>query len=324
MKDAELLTVCEHIQLPGAEGRPEAAGDAQRLFHGRGHAYPGLKHVTIDWLPPVALITLFAREDAGTISQLASWLAEHIPECRSVQVQSRFELMGPVELVLGEPCERTTVVENGLKFNIQLGKSRNTGLFLDMRNGRDWVRNFCSDPCSDLRSDYQGQGKKVLNLFSYTCGFSVAALAGGAQSVVNIDMSGGALSQGRENHKLNNLDPRSVRYEKLDIFKSFGRIKRYGPFDLLVCDPPTLQKGSVNIERDYPKIIRRLTDFMAPQSDLLLCLNAPDLGPEFVADAVMRQAPHYDFVSAISPPDVFMEAQGKGLKILHFSSESSG
>ena len=221
--------------------------------------------------------------------------------------------MGPIELVLGESCKRTTVVENGLKFNVHLGKSRNTGLFLDMRNGRQWVRDFCSN--------HQGQGKQVLNLFSYTCGFSVAALAGGAQSVINIDMSGGALSQGRENHKLNGLDPRSVGFEKLDIFKSFGRIKRRGPFDLLVCDPPTLQKGSVNIERDYSKILKRLPEFMAAESDLLLCLNAPHLGREFMLDAVASHAPHYNFMAEIPPPEIFVDAQGKGLKVMHFSCE---
>jgi len=286
--------------------------EAQRLFHGRGRQYTGLEHVTIDWLPPVALITLFKPEPSSEMNSLALGLREFLPECSSIQVQHRYHKHGPVDLIWGADISQWDVVEAGLTFRVTLGQARNTGLFLDMRVGRQWVRNHSGD-------------KRVLNLFAYTCGFSVAAVAGGARSVVNVDLSGPALSVGRENHRLNGGEVLpGVSFEKLDIFKSFGRLKRRGPFDLLICDPPTFQKGSVDIAKDYPKVMRRLDQLMAPGGCLLLCLNAIDLGPEFLIAQMSQLAPQYILTESLSSPPEFVEAPGCGLKILVFEEKTQG
>ncbi len=281
---------------------------AQRLFHGRGHAYPGLSHITIDWLPPVILVTLFAKEDEALVKLLAESLAPRFPGCKSVQVQHRYIKEGPVKVLRGEKIQHFSIWENDLAFQISLGTNKNTGLFLDMREGRQWVMQHGAD-------------KKVLNLFAYTCAFSVAAVAGNAAAVLNVDMSSQALSIGRQNHRLNQQDLNKVRFEKLDIFKSFGRLKKRGPFDLLVCDPPTFQKGSVDIQRDYPKIIRRLDEFMAEKCQLMLCLNAPELGRDFLLGHMSRLAPDFTLIDEISAPAVFKEAEGKGLTVLCFERE---
>jgi len=278
---------------------------AQRIFHGRGHAYEGLKHVTVDWLPPVLLITLFDSEPLEAVNALTQQLLEQFPECRSVQLQHRYQLEGPIDLLHGEAVSELVIREGDVKFNLRLGQARNTGLFLDMQTGRQWVQAHC-------------QGLRVLNLFSYTCGFSISALAGGAKSVVNVDMSRSALTVGRKNHRLNQQDLSAVSFEKVNIFNSFSRLKKRGPFDLLVCDPPTLQKGSVDIVRDYPKILRRLDQFMAAESTLVLCLNAPELGRDFLLDLMAELAPSYQLIDEIKPPDVYREAEAKGLKVLCF------
>lgn len=298
-----LTDAIQHLQLPQTD---ETLAEAQRLFHGRGHAYSGLHHLTIDWFPPVVLITLFAEEDKGQIMTLAEYLYTHLPNCKSVQLQHRYLASGPIDALIGETIGSLVVNEAGLNYQISLGKARNLGLFLDMRNGRRWVKE-------------QSQDKRVLNLFSYTCGFSVAAIEGNASFVMNMDMSSPALSVGRENHRLNDHDLSSVRFDKLNIFKSFGRIKKQGPFDLLVCDPPTLQKGSVDIARDYPKIMRRLDEFMAEKSQLMLCLNAPELGETFILEHMRELAPHYRYTETIKAPEVYREAEGKGLTVLCFS-----
>lgn len=261
--------------------------------------------MTVDWLPPVILIGLYAPEPALQIHTLAAGLRERFPHCESIQLQHRYHSAGRFELIWGRPVNALTVVEDGLRFGIRLGQCRNTGLFLDMGNGRRWVRRHSLD-------------MRVLNLFAYTCGFSVAAVAGGARTVVNVDMSSAALSNGRENHRLNRQPLDAVHFEKLDIFKSFGRLRRRGPFNLLICDPPTRQKGSVDIVRDYPRILRRLDEFMAPASRLLLCLNAPGLGAEFLTTLMQELAPAYRLEESIPPPAEFAEAQGKGLKTLHY------
>lgn len=292
-------------QLVSYSQRPQHISQAQRIFHGRGHAYEGLKHVTIDWLPPVILITLFEPESSPAIDDLANDLQALLPECSSVQLQHRYELAGPIDVIKGEAITDLAITEGELQFNISLGKARNTGLFLDMQTGRAWVQ-------------ANSKGLRVLNLFSYTCGFSVAAIAGGAKSVLNADMSSAALNVGRENHRLNQQDLSAVRFEKINIFNSFSRFKKRGLFDLLVCDPPTLQKGSVDIVRDYPKILRRLDQFMAAESTLVLCLNAPELGRDFLVQHMQELAPSYQLIEQIKAPDIYKEAEGKGLTVLCF------
>lgn len=289
----------EHISIAQLD-------QCQRLFHGRGHAYPGLAHVNVDWLSPVILITLYQAVEQEWLNQQADALKVLIPTCTSIQVQHRYQKFAPTEVLWGETVTHTIAEEFGLKFAIEFGKSQNTGLFLDMRNGREWVQN-------------NSKTKNVLNLFSYTCPFSIAAIAGGATQVVNVDVSKSSLSKGRDNHRLNKQDTTKVKFEGVDIFKSYGRLKKYGPYDLLICDPPSFQKGSVDIERDYSKIIRRIPQLMKENGELLLCLNSPDLDEVFLKTEVQRECPDCQFIEKIDSPDVFKEAhQGKGLKVLLF------
>ena len=284
--------------------------DAQRLFHGRGHAYPNLSHVNVDWLSPVILITLYQAVDSNWLAEQASALKCLINECRSVQVQHRYEKFSPTEVLLGESVSNTIVSEQGLNYHIEFGKAQNSGLFLDMSNGRKWLRE-------------RSEGKNVLNLFAYTCAFSLSAIAGGASKAVNIDLSKASLSKGRENHQLNQLakkQGKQVVFEGVDIFKSNSRIKKYGPYDILVCDPPSFQKGSVNIQRDYAKIIRRIPQWMNPAATLMLCLNSPDLDENFLKAEVARECPDCHFEQRLENPGVFKEAhEGKGLKVLIFT-----
>ena len=280
---------------------------AQRLFHGRGHAYKNLEHITVDWLPPVILITLFSPEPLIDIEGFADWLLLKLPSCQSIQIQHRYELSGDFDVICGDAIQQFSIQQDDLKFNVRLGQTRNTGLFLDMQNGRRWVQKH-------------SKGKRVLNLFAYTCGFSVAAQAGRAMSILNVDMSRTSLNTGRENHRLNQQSLDQVKFEKLNIFKSFSRFKKRGPFDLLICDPPSFQKGSVDIARDYPKIIRRLDEFMEIKSTLLLCLNSPELGRDFLIQQMAELAPRYILIDEINPPEVYIEAEGKGLTTLCFQA----
>ncbi|MDH5785106.1 MAG: class I SAM-dependent methyltransferase [Chromatiales bacterium] len=280
--------------------------ECRRLFHGRGHAWPGYEHINVDWLPPVALITLYQEEGDELLQPLADVLFEQLPGCRTVQVQYRCRPMAPFERLRGEPADELVVEEAGLKYGLRLGANQNSGLFLDMRNGRNWVRQHAS-------------GKRVLNLFAYTCAFSVAALAGGASRIVNIDVSKAALARGRENHRLNGQELERVVFQGIDIFKSFSRIRRHGPYDLLICDPPSLQRGSVDIARDYKKIIRRIPEFMHPGGEVMLCLNSPQLDEAFLLQSVASECPACRFIERLPNPEIFKEAMaGRGVKVMLF------
>jgi len=286
--------------------------EARRIFHGRGHAYKNLNHITIDWLNPLLLITLFEPVATVDLIDLANKLKKAFIPCKSIQVQHRYKSDWPVDYILGKPIYQLTILENNINYKLEIKTGKNTGLFLDMRNGREWVQHNSKD-------------KKVLNLFSYTCGFSVAAAEGSAKTIFNIDMSSPFLNIGRDNHRLNKHCLDTIRFEKLNIIKSFGRIKKYGPYDLIICDPPTYQKGSFNIVRDYPKIIRRCADFANKDAHFIFCINSPHIGrqtgKEFLIKSIEQYAPSLKLVDEIKPPDVFKENQNKGTKLLIFKNK---
>ena len=311
MNSAALDTLYAH--LLAALSPPPA--EARRLLHGRGRCWPGLEQLTVDWLQGVLLVTLFRQPQEGELAALRQRLlalAESAPwresQGEAILLQHRYLPDSPGEWLLGEACEHWLICEAGLRFQLDLGRKQNTGLFLDMRYGRRWVQQ-------------QARGKRVLNLFAYTCGFSVAAIAGGAEHVVNLDMAKAALSRGRDNHRLNQHDLARVSFLGHDLFKSWGKVKKSGPYDLLIIDPPSFQKGSFVLTQDYHRVLRRLPELLAPQGTVLACFNDPALGADYLIEAMAEQAPGLRFVERLDNPPEFADIDPLGgLKALVFSS----
>lgn len=300
------MNILEHINWQDVAGHSE--NELQRLLHGRGFRFPEYTYINIDWLAPVVLIILYKEVETSWLHELSENLLEKMTglgfTVKSVQVQYRCRDFAPTEVLYGEHITDLVATENNLKYKINLGSKQNYGIFLDMKNGRKWVQE-------------NSQDKRVLNLFSYTCAFSNAAIAGGAQQVVNLDMSKAALAVGRDNHRLNGHDLDKVKYLGHDLFKSWGKVKRFGPYDIVIADPPSLQKGSVNIKRDYPKIIRRLPELLAAGGEVLLCLNSPDLDFEFLKETLKNECPQALLIGQINPPQVFTNIEvERGLKCL--------
>lgn len=290
--------------------------EIRRLFHGRGRAFEGLEQLTIDWLDGQILISLFKEVDDDFIAQLkhhvSQWL--NLPtwqtQVQSVLLQHRYQMSSPIEVLFGQLTEQQEVIENGLKFRLDLGQKQNNGLFLDMRYGRKWVLE-------------NSENKRVLNLFAYTCGFSVAAIAGGAQSIVNLDMAKAALSKGRVNHQLNDHDTSLVRFLGHDLFKSWGKVKKYGPYDLIIIDPPSFQKGSFALTKDYKKILRRLHELLSDEGKVLACVNDPDLTSQFLIDEMAEHAPQMVYHNRLENPPEFIDANPEAsLKSLLFCMKS--
>lgn len=287
--------------------------EARRLFHGRGRQWPGLEQVTVDWLQDVLLVALFRDPGAESLAglkqmllQLAASPAWQASSARHLLLQHRYLADSPSEYLLGEAIERGEVEEDGLRFLLDYGRKQNTGLFLDMRYGRRWVRE-------------QSAGLRVLNLFAYTCGFSVAAIAGGAVRVVNLDMSRPALSRGRDNHRLNGHDLARVSFLGHDLFNSWGRLRREGPFELIIVDPPSFQKGSFILSRDYARIMRRLPELLAPGGRVLACCNDPAINSAFLLAEMAREAPQLCFVERLDNPPEFADSEPEAaLKALLF------
>lgn len=300
------MNIIEQINWSAVTALPET--QLQRLHHGRGFHFPDSSHVNIDWLSPVILIILYKEESPAWLSTLSDALLAKMSDIgfavKSVQVQYRCRDFAPTEVLSGEAVTDFVSLENTLKYKINLGTNQNYGLFLDMKKGREWLFN-------------NSKNKNVLNLFSYTCGFSNVAIAGGAKQVVNLDMSKAALSVGRENHRLNGHDLSKVKYLGLDLFKSWGRVKRPGPYDIVIADPPSLQKGSVNIKRDYPKIMRRLPELLNKDGLALLCLNSPDLDFQFLYDCLAEHCPQARIIDVLKPEAHFINKNPEqGLKCI--------
>jgi len=287
----------------------ETTHEFKRLFHGRGGLYEGYKHLTIDSIDNILSVALY-REDENE-SELIEMLKEFISLSRhdTIVLQRRFLKGSPSEILVGELGENLFVVENGMKFKLNLLSNRNSGYFPDMKNGREFVRNNAKD-------------KSVLNLFSYTCAFSVAGVMGGASKVSNIDMSKGALSTGRVNHHINDLDTRGVSFHPYNILKSFSRIKKKGSYDLIIIDPPTFQKGSFEATKDYRKLIMKLPQIASEDCLLLACLNSPDLDVEFIKELITELAPSFKYVNRLkNVPEFASEDESRSLKNLIFKRE---
>ena len=160
----------------------------------------------------------------------------------------------------------------------------------------------------------------MLNLFAYTCAFSVVALQAGAQQVVNVDMSHGAIGIGQQNHQLNGITS-GATFLPHDIFSSWGKISRSGPYGLVIVDPPSYQKGSFVATKDYARLMRRLPDLLAPGGHALLCLNAPELGLAFLQDQMQELAPDLRFVERVANPPVFADVDPqRALKVLVYQA----
>jgi 23S rRNA (cytosine1962-C5)-methyltransferase len=136
--------------------------------------------------------------------------------------------------------------------------------------------------------------------------------------VVNVDMAAGALGIGKANHQLNGLAA-GASFLPHDIFSSWGKISRLGPYQLVIADPPSYQKGSFVAEKDYARLVRRLPGLLTPGGHALLCLNSPKHTPAFILDLVAAEAPELQFVQRLPNPAGFPDAQpDRGLKVLLF------
>jgi len=281
-----------------------------RLFHGRGNTYDGYRFLTVDSVDQVLFAVLFdedEKEDA-IVSMLRDCYTRE-GKWEALVVQQRYLPKAPSTVILGKLQEQCLAIENGLKYTINFLNAQNIGFFPDMKLGRAFVREHA-------------YGKNILNLFSYTCSFSVVAIDAGAKSVVNVDMNKNVLTTGRENHRLNKLDTKKVEFMPYNILKSWSRIRKSGPYDLIIIDPPSFQKGSFAATSDYEKIIRRLHEFAAQECTVLSALNAPELDSEFIKTLFRENAPEFQYVERLKSMESFPEIEeDRSLKNLIFKRD---
>lgn len=279
--------------------------EIKRVFHGRGNFYEDFNYLTVDSLNEILFATFF--EESSDENEIIKALKDiaNAYNYKTFIVQKKYKKDELNEAIIGEIPPFYIVVENGLKYKINFF-NKNIGIFLDMKIGREYISSICKD-------------KNVLNLFSYTCAFSVVAINAKAKQVVNVDMAKSALTTGRENHHLNNLDTKKVKFMPYDILKSWNRIKKEGPYDIIIIDPPSFQKGSFAATKDYEKIIKKLPELASENCIVLSCLNAPELDSDFIKQKFEEFAPTFRFEKRLENLKEFItNNEEKSLKNLMF------
>lgn len=286
---------------------------ARRILHGRGGNWPGLEWCNIDAFWPLVLVTVYQPLPAGFAESLiTAFIDMNTRDTCSNQpfthlaIQQRYLQDAPVRFLVGEPLAEAYALRGEQRFLLQFDR-QNCGFFVDIEPARQWLEQVAP-------------GKKILNLFAFTCSFSVVASVADAQRVVNVDMSRQAIARGRTNHRLNGISGDRVDFMVLDILKSWGRIRKAGLYDVVIIDPPSYQKGSFIAQRDYGKIIRRIPSLAQSGAQILACLNAPELDQEFLLEQFHKHCPDCIFEQALIPDPAF-ESTGtrQALKMLVFS-----
>ncbi|MEG1649017.1 MAG: class I SAM-dependent rRNA methyltransferase [Rikenellaceae bacterium] len=270
-----------------------------RLVHGDGDFLPGL---VVDIYDKVAVIQahctgIYIARD--TIAQAIKDVMQD--KIEAVYDKSRGTMPSAAEMdvqdgfILGESNIEAVVKENNLKFNVNWHEGQKTGFFIDQRDNRELVKRYA-------------RGKRVLNTFCYTGGFSVYALEGGAKEVVSVDSSSKAIELSCKNVELNfNADAPhiGITIDAFDYLKDLENQK----FDLIILDPPAFakhQKAAQNALKGYKRINLNAIKNIAPGGILFTFSCSQAIDKEQFRNAVFSAA-------AIA---------GRKVRILHFLSQA--
>jgi 23S rRNA (cytosine1962-C5)-methyltransferase len=257
----------------------EPAGSAQRLVNGEGDGLPGLvvdrygdvlviqvATLGMEKLKPVILGHLLAALSPRSIyerSDLPTRREEGLPEFQGH--------------LYGEKVDNVEIVEDGLRFLVEIPGSQKTGFYLDLREMRGLVRSLAG-------------GRRVLNCFCYTGGFSVAALAGGASCVDSVDSSEPAISLAKRNLTLNGFSGDENRLVVADVFEFLRR--ELPAYDFIILDPPAFAKKKADVVpacRGYKDINRLALSKIGPRG-LLLTLSCSHFVDETLFQQVIFQS----------------------------------
>ena len=207
-------------------------------------------------------------------------------------VQQSTKSSASPRLIMGlEAPDKIEVMENGLKYRLSLKQGYSTGLFLDMRENRHRILTNQIEPGFTVFNSAPGTAS-ILNIFSYTCSFSVCAARAGA-TTINLDLSRKHLNWGRENFLLNQVNPEDHDFIYGDALEWMKRLtKRGNKYDLIILDPPTFsrskQSGVFLAKRDYGSLANVAAPLIRKGGILLACCNSAGLSNAKFKEEVRR------------------------------------
>nr|WP_300767621.1 class I SAM-dependent rRNA methyltransferase [uncultured Acetatifactor sp.] len=258
-----------------------------RLIFGEADFLPG---IVVDKFADVLVVESLAlgidRWKGVIVEALKKVLAEDGIHIRGVYERSDAKVrlqegMERVKGFLGEAFDtKVEIVENGVRYIVDVEDGQKTGFFLDQKNNRAAVGRLC-------------KGKKVLDCFTHTGSFALNAGMAGAESVLGVDASQLAVEQARENARLNGLEER-VRFECADVFELLPRLEQQGErYDVVILDPPafTKSRNSVkNAAKGYREINLRGMRLVRDGGFLATCSCSHFMEPELFAKTIREAA----------------------------------
>jgi 23S rRNA (cytosine1962-C5)-methyltransferase len=270
--------------------------DAVRLFHGRADGLDGL--VVEKW-GAVLIVQLHeglpGPAPGDLRPYLESWRERFGAKAVYLKhfVRDRGGTDGEVRAShrdaapwIGEPVEEEIAVrEGGFTYLIRPYDGFSVGLFLEHRENRRRIAELAA-------------GRRVLNAFAYTCGFSVAAAKGGAAAVSSVDLSKRYLEWGKRNFAANLLPTDPHRFYGSDVFEFFKRARRQGlRFDLVILDPPTFSRrrrpaAVFELRAELPRLVAEAVERLDRGGSLFLATNDRQLRLETLEGVIRQAAPH--------------------------------
>ncbi len=251
-----------------------------RLINAEGDGIPGLIVDVYDTVLSIQINTCgIERMRDFLISLLVEKLKPQAIFEKSISSARKQEGLLPTQgFVYGTSPDEIRVLENGIAFQVALEKGQKTGFFLDQREMRQLISRLA-------------KGKRVLNCFSYSGGFSIYALKAGACHVTSIDCNEDALRLAKINTEINGLDLKNHEIQQADVFEYLRNTPL--AFDLAVLDPPAFAKKKNDIIAacaGYKEINRLCFEKLPPKSFLLTSSCSHMIDPELFQNVVFQAA----------------------------------
>ncbi len=247
------------------------ATDAYRLLYGEGDGLPG---IVVDRYGRHGIVKLYAPGVGQVLERVVRHLARELP-WRGISLRDETGLR---PLYGDLPPPELTVREHGLQMISNPYEGQKTGLFLDQRDNRQYVRSVAGD-------------RDVLNLFAYNGGFSLAALAGGARRVTSVDIAPQALEDARRNVELNGFAAGQHQTVQADVFDFLE--KSGDQYGLVVCDPPSFARAKRSrraAERAYVRLNALAMRRVRPGGLLATASCTSQVTPEAFREALAQAA----------------------------------
>ncbi|MGJ9459559.1 class I SAM-dependent rRNA methyltransferase [Oceanobacillus sp. CF4.6] len=290
---------------------------AFRLFNGEGDGIGGL---TIDYFDGYYLINWYSQGIFSFKEKVISVLDE-LGDYKAIYEKKRFDTKGQYidddDFVKGERGEFPLLFkESGMDYAVYLNDGAMVGIFLDQREVRQALR------------DKYAKGKHVLNTFSYTGAFSVAAALGGATKTTSVDLAKRSKSKTIEQFSVNGVDFEQQDIKVMDVFDYFKYAKRKElKFDLVVLDPPSFarsKKHTFSTSKNYPGLIKDTLAILEKEGIIIASTNSASFGMKkfkgFIEKGFKDMSMKYKILEEFSLPADFQVDrnfnQGNYLKVV--------